>query len=183
MADLESIATDIINRLAKNDEPYDEQQWAEEVSTLIHEQAEAACTYHSDVDDILREYENNSAVPAESELGTEFRADQWQEAKTAWACEVVCAVLHSLVQDHLESIEDTINYMIEAAGERGQSIDASDLRVYSECPYGWVAHDREDVNEILHWDNRQVDGMNAIAAQVGDGVAWVAFAWTPETNE
>ena len=176
--DLESRAADLVRDAITDGEAYDASNLHDSImdDNAVHEDAAACCTYYTDIDAIIDEYENNAFVPRESELGQSFRPDQWRDAKNAWGFEIAYAVLAGTVSDILERIGEAADAMVDAASEHNVSIDTQGLMLYRDCPYGWAVLDREDSDGVQHWTNQQVDGMNALAVET-DGV-WLAYTWT-----
>ena len=54
------------------------------------------------------------------------------------------------------------------------------VRLTSDCPHGWTAHDRELEDGTMIWKSGQLDGCNGMAQNVA-GV-WISCCITPEAE-
>jgi hypothetical protein len=149
----------------------------------VHQDADNACIYTHHCLQIIDDYENDPAVPSESEFGgKEYRSDQWRDAVQAWAYEVAAAVIGSKVHDLINEISDKADALRDALDALDATAGADDadrdtIQTTTDCPHGWAAHDREDSEGIHYWVSRQVDGLNAIAIQAGP--VWLSYTWDP----
>lgn len=176
---LESRAVDMIGEIIAYDmKTLDLDALRDGISDAAHQEADNACIYTHHCLQILDDYERHSAAPNESEMGGEFRSDQWREAATAWAYEVACSVLCAEASEAIDTIEERADELCDAliAILPGGFTDASDLTVTRDCPHGWAAHDKE-AGAVLYWISKQLDGLNALAIDAGP--FWLSFTWNP----
>lgn len=180
---LESRAADMIGEIIAYDmKTLDIDALRDGIGDAAHQEADNACIYTHHCLQILDDYESHSAAPNESEMGGEFRSDQWREAATAWAYEVAAAVLASEASDVIDTIEERADELCDALRALLPDIapDHSELAVSSDCPHGWAAHDKE-AGAVLYWTSGQVDGLNALAIDAGP--FWLSFTWNPADVE
>lgn len=180
---LESRAKDMIGEIIAYDmDKLDLDALRDGIGDAAHQEADNACIYTHHCLQILDDYENHSAAPAESELGGEFRSDQWREAATAWAWEVAAAVLASEASEAIDTIEERADELCDALAEvlPDQGVAVDDLAVTRDCPHGWAAHDKE-AGGVLYWTSRQLDGMNSLAIDAGP--FWLSYTWDPKNLE
>ena len=170
---LEKCAMDMLAEIAGD--TFDLDELRDGISDRAHEEADNACIYYHQAQTIIQDYESQAGLN-ESELGGEYRADQWQEAMTAWAYEIASAVLYDESVKALSEIEEYADALCAAVAEcdENESPDPDDLRVSVDCPHGWAAHDKESAG-ICYWISRQIDGCNALA--VNAGPFWLSYTW------
>ena len=179
---LEERAADMFDRICYDMKTLDLDAMRDAINQVAPEEADNACIYTHHCLQILDDYESERCVPSESELGGNFRSDQWREAATAWAYEVARAVLESKAAEIVDEIEEAADELADAIStetddEQAPSVD--ELTITSDCPHGWAAHDREDGAGTCYWVSRQLDGCNALAVKAGP--VWLSWTWTPET--
>lgn len=184
MVNLEESARDMLSDLILEDRTLDTTALEEKIHERAHEVADSECAYGHKCADIVAEYERHRAAPNESELGGTYRADQYDEARQAWAYEIACAVLSAEAFDALRDLNDKADQICEDVGkfDENEAPDPYDLTVSVDCPHGWAPHDREDDHDgTMYWIRRQLDGANALAIDAGP--CWLSYTWTPEDDE
>jgi hypothetical protein len=177
---LEQRASDMLAEIAGD--KFDADEIRDGLSERAHEEADNACIYYHHAQTIIQDYESQSGLN-ESDLGGEYRADQWQEAMTAWAYEIACAVLTEESEKALKAVEEHADALCDAVADHddNEAPDPDDLRVSIDCPHGWAAHDKENAVGICYWISRQLDGCNALAVDVGP--FWLSYTWEPEQED
>lgn len=182
--DLEDRAANAVGELALQQKYFDIDALRDEIGDRAHEEAENACIYTHHCLTLLQDYESRPEVPRESEIGGEYRADQWSEAMTAWAYEVAAAVLYSEMSEAVTALEETRDALLDALGNEPSLADEtpeeSDLRVSYECPHGWAPHDKEDVDGIHYWSEPHLKGRRALAVKDPKTGVWLSYTWTPK---
>lgn len=182
--DLEDLAAIAVGEIAAQQKSLDIDSLRDEASDRAHEEADNACIYTHHCLTLLQDYESRPEAPNESDMGGEFRADQWSEAMTAWAYEVAAAVLNSEMSEAVDALEETRDALLAALGEEPSLQDdmpeESDLRVSFDCPHGWAPHDREDADGICYWSEPHLEGCRALAVKDPKTGVWLSYTWTPE---
>ena len=129
--------------------PYDFGAIRDEAREQIPEQADNACIYTHNCMDIISRYERD-AGPYE-DLGGTYRADQWQEAMTAYAYGVASSIIGSRVEEMLERVEECAEALRVAS-------DLDDLHISPRQPYETTAHTSENADGVLHWRDLEGSG-------------------------
>ena len=175
---LEQIAADAVTEYLTTDADPDRQatDWMHDFTDRAHEEADSAVIYHTDALDIIRQYENHDAAPDQDESGAEYRADQWQEAATAWAYQIARAVIEHAARRHLLDAAAAMSEVLDMAPEDAGPTPALD----TECPHGWAPHDAEEDKQsgtLYLWESAQLDGLNGASIKVHGLDLWISATW------
>lgn len=108
-----------------------------------------------------------------------YTAAEYSQAMEAYANNLAHAAIMSegyAVQEEIEKAADELIEAITDHTDGEHAPDASELKLNRECPHGWASHDKEE-NGLSFWISRQLDGCNAVAANIPGG--WISYTWTP----
>lgn len=153
----------------------------ENCNEAVFDMAESACTYYRDCEEIISRYESevDDIVVDDLTSGKTYTASEWRQAMSAYAFGIAASVIRNELIELLDDVDEKAIAIADSAGDLGCE-DTDSIRVTADCPHGWLAHDREDENGTLVWDN--VEGCKAVAIKTAAGV-WLSITWTPEANE
>lgn len=177
--DLEARAQSCIAEALYNVTTYDSRTLRESVmDDYVPQDAENACIYTSDCEEIIRRYEREFGSEAEDicDSGKTYKASEFAEAMVSYANAVAYTAMQSYASTALNELYEAADEIADLAG-----VSADDLTIGASCPHGWAVHAREDAQGTHFWEPGQLEGCKAIARKVGD--VWLSYTWTPEAPE
>ncbi len=144
----------------------------------ISQEAENACTYYSDCDDIISRYESEHGSEAEEMSdggGKEFKASEFQQAKVQYAKAVAYCAIGAMIQGEIEELKEAYENLIETLPDDHDEITVT---VEKSCLYGWAAHNRETPEGVCIW--HRLEGELEARAIHCNGL-WLSACWTPKS--
>jgi len=178
--DLEDRARNMLGEIGAAQSGFDLEAIKDEISDRSHEEADNCVIYTHAALQIINDYERELGPDCGSDDGVTYKADEWQNAMTAYAYWIAREILDRDAHSLLERAEEFADSLVEAISEATDdrlSPFYDDLRVSRDCPHGWASHNREDVDGSLLWLSAQVDGL--CAAAIDAGPFWLSFTWDP----
>jgi len=163
----------------ESEDYFDELQ--EAANDEVAQEAENACTYYADCEEIIRRYESEHGSEAE-ELsdggGAEFKASEFQKAMVQYATAVADCAIRAMVQQEIESLKEAYTNLCESFmdDEYFEDHDPIPVTVGTSCLYGWEAHDSETAEGVMIW-HRLEGELEARAIQCNG--LWLSVCWTP----
>ena len=139
---------------------------------------ESYCPYYRQQVDVIAAYESEFGGKATEITGdSTYKAEDWQQAQTAYAYAVAYAAHNSYFEAaKLELIEGLEEFKADAVSEL-ELDDTPEIRLSMTCTHGWAAHDRELANGTMVFDSKQLDGCNGLAREIGG--LWVSCCVDP----
>ena len=180
--DLEEAGNTVVYEAAYRMTTLDLDTLREEAQEDANQAADNAVIYNSDALTIINEYASHPAASdAEDNAdssGQTFKPSDWQAAQTAYAYWIALAVIETKISEALDDLEAKANHLLEwlDANLTSEAPTAEDLTLSRNCPHGWAAHDREDVEGTHFWTSGQVDELNAVAIRAECGL-WLSYTW------
>ena len=144
-------------------------------------EAENACTYNADCEEIIQRYESEHGSEAE-ELsdadGAQFKASEFQKAMVQYARAIADCAIRAMVQQEIESLKEAYTNLCESFmdDEHFEDHDPIPVTVGTSCLYGWEAHDSETAEGVMIW-HRLEGELEARAIQCNG--LWLSVCWTP----
>ena len=159
----DSIAESVTDHFQGFTSPDDVTAYIDDLETDFD--AESACPYYIQQDEILNDYEKDYGSDAESMCDdSEYKASDWQTAKTAYAYAVAYCAYSALFSTAKDNLTEAIEELVTLAGRELETDNEIQVQLGMSCPYGSVAHDKE-LDGILVWSHGQLDGMNGMASE------------------
>lgn len=141
--------------------------------------AESYCPYYSQQDEVIRDYERDFGEEAEDICsGTEYKASDWQQAKTAYAYAIAYCAFTSYFYRAKEAIKESIEEFVDDVNRELEPTDEVQIQITTRCTYGWAAHDRELSDGTMIFESRQLDGSNGMERNI-NGI-WVSTCFEPK---
>jgi hypothetical protein len=168
--DLERYASDAVAAtMYKNETIADSDYFDDLLDHLMTcEEAQNACTYTHDCQDILSRYatEYDSAY---EDSGRTFQAHEWQDALHDYAVGIARAAIEALAHETITELR--------AAYETLRAVLPDDLeaRISTDCFYGYYPQNEITADDVHVW--HRLDGSTEARA-VQCGRFWISAAWS-----
>jgi hypothetical protein len=182
-SDLEQTALSAAGEAIWGMEAFDFEEFRDKLRSGCAQAAEDVCTYGGDCAVIISRYENEpeAADAAEHASEAQFSAEQWGEAREAWARAVAYCVLSAKAEEIAERVSELAEHLSEAAEGFGADLgELGEPRVSLSCIHGWAVHAREDSEGVHFWYPAELEGCRAVAMDVGP--FWLSYTWTANTE-
>jgi hypothetical protein len=173
--DLELYAQDVLAGAMYGQDTIGDSDFFDELQDRLMtcEEAQNACIYVGDCEDILSRYgtEYDSAY---EDSGRTFQAHEWQDALRDYATGIARAVLDDMAHEALEELRAAY------ATLRAVLPDDLEARISTDCAYGWAPQDEITADDVHVW--HKLDGSTEARA-VQCGRFWISAAWDSESAE
>jgi hypothetical protein len=182
----ESLIADLINGLVVSQKSsVDIDALRDAVSEGAHQSAEDACIYHHHCEDIISRYEGDpraEADGADDETGATYKPSEYRAAMGAYAYHIARSIIEAEAYALIDEIDEAVDTLADIMNNhnderllRGAIDTPEKVRITTDCPHGWAAHDYENNDGACFWVSRQLDGCNAVAIPAA-GV-WLSYTW------
>src|ERR1017187_6918325 len=131
------------------------------------------CPYYSQQADVISEYERDFGNDATELTGdATYKAEDWQQAQTAYAYAVAYAAFNSYYETAKRELIDAVTEFAEDTQSELELEDTPQISFSTSCVHGWAAHDRELEDGTMIFESRQLDGCNGMAREIGS--VWIS---------
>jgi len=133
---------------------------------------DSVCPYYAQQDQIVNDYEREFGSEAEDITGgTEYKASDWQNAKTAYAYAIGYVAFSRYASEAREELAEAVEEFVSDTQSELELEDAPQIQFSTSCPHGWASHDRELSDGTMIFESGQLDGSNGTARDLGP--VWV----------
>ncbi len=152
-----------------------------EIERLEHDfDFDSFAPYRHEEDEVINELEKEYWQDAEDICGDKtYKATEWEEARRAYAGSLAYTAYSSIWEQTKQELIEAVEQFESDAIDFG--CDEPVISLSLSCLHGWAAHNREDADETMYFESRQLDGCNGLARQFS-GV-WMSVCFVPEKTE